>query len=98
MADYLGHPSGALLDALLRACYASVADTAIIPMQDVLGLGTESRMNTPSEATGNWAWRFSWDQLPAGRTNWLARITELYGRASGEPEDEEPDPGAATGG
>ena len=43
---------------LIRAAFASVANTAIIPLQDVLGLGSEARMNLPSSKEGNWGWRF----------------------------------------
>ena len=48
---------------LIRAALASVADTAIIPMQDILGLGSEARMNLPGRQSGNWEFRFAWDQL-----------------------------------
>jgi len=64
--------------ALLRAAYASVARWAIAPMQDVLGLGSEARMNTPSLPEGNWAWRMAGDALRpdlAGRLEWMARLT-----------------------
>jgi 4-alpha-glucanotransferase len=37
---------------------SSVADTAVVPLQDLLGLGTEARMNLPNSTTGNWTWRF----------------------------------------
>src|SRR5262249_18571600 len=43
---------------MIRLAFSSVADTAIIPLQDVLGLGTEARMNVPGKARGNWAWWF----------------------------------------
>lgn len=52
----------------IRAVLASVADTAIIPLQDVLGLGSEARMNTPNTMTGNWRWRYAgrWPAEHAG--------------------------------
>jgi 4-alpha-glucanotransferase len=66
----------------IRALLASVADTAIVPLQDLLGLGTEARMNLPNTTSGNWSWRVRsgvlTDQL-AGR---LRDLTELYGRAT----------------
>ncbi len=65
---------------LIRAACASVADTVIVPMQDVLGLPTEQRMNYPGKAEGNWSWRFSWADvgpLPAPR---LRALCELYRR------------------
>ena len=48
---------------MIRALLASVADTAIVPLQDVLGLGREARMNRPATLGGNWAWRFREDAL-----------------------------------
>jgi 4-alpha-glucanotransferase len=69
---------------LIRAAWASVAAWAIVPLQDVLGLGPEARMNFPSRAEGNWAWRFP----PGGLTPELAarlrELTFLYGRLSEE--------------
>ena len=48
---------------MIRACCNSVANIAVFPMQDVLGLGSEHRMNVPGVLGGNWAWRFSWDMV-----------------------------------
>jgi 4-alpha-glucanotransferase len=76
----LGNPGGPLLDALIEAAMGSVADTAIIPMQDVLALGSEARMNTPAEPHGNWSWRFSWDQLDPARVEWLNAVVGTSGR------------------
>ncbi len=47
------------VDALIRLAYQSVAELAIIPLQDVIGLGSEARMNVPAKASGNWTWRFA---------------------------------------
>jgi 4-alpha-glucanotransferase len=64
----------------IRWLFASVADTAIVPLQEVLSLGTAARMNYPSRLGGNWSWRFSFDALtPALRTR-LRQLTEVYGR------------------
>ncbi len=52
--------------ALLRSVWQSPAEIAIFPLQDLIGLGSESRMNTPGTVSGNWHWRYRWDQLPAG--------------------------------
>ena len=52
-----------ICDDLIWAASRSVVDLAIVPFQDVLGLGTEGRMNFPGKALGNWNWRFSWDQV-----------------------------------
>jgi 4-alpha-glucanotransferase len=66
---------------LIRAACASVADTAIVPMQDILGLGSEHRMNFPGEGEGHWEWRFSWAQARPEHANRLAHLCRLYGRA-----------------
>ena len=49
-------------------------------MQDALALGSESRMNTPGKASGNWAWRMEGDELTKSLGKKLREITELYGR------------------
>jgi len=66
---------------LMRLALGSVADLAILPLQDVLGLGSEARMNTPGRAEGNWRWRVRADQLTTPPLERLAELTELYGRA-----------------
>jgi len=65
---------------MIRALMASVADTVMIPMQDVLGLGREARMNLPGSMGGNWQWRYEWEQLHPEMTRRLKALTELYGR------------------
>lgn len=65
---------------LIRAALASVADTAIVPLQDVLGLGSEARMNLPGRESGNWAFRFTWDQLRPETTARLRELVDLHGR------------------
>ena len=50
---------------MIRLAFGSVADIAIVPMQDILGLDSSARMNMPGEAEGNWGWRFRADQLTA---------------------------------
>jgi len=52
--------------ALIRTALESTSVLAIIPMQDLLGLGNDARMNMPGTAEGNWSWRFSWDMVSAG--------------------------------
>jgi len=59
----------------------SVANTVIIPMQDILGLGEEARMNRPATAEGNWRWRVLPGQLAPSLGDMLRGMTELYGRA-----------------
>jgi 4-alpha-glucanotransferase len=65
---------------LIRAACASVADTAIYPLQDVLGLGSEHRMNLPGHAEGHWAWRFEWSQVQPQHAERLAALARIYGR------------------
>jgi 4-alpha-glucanotransferase len=65
---------------LIRTALASVANTALIPMQDVLGLGSEARMNLPGRPAGNWGFRFSWDQLTPDITRHLRELVDLYQR------------------
>lgn len=69
---------------LIRAACASVADTAVHPMQDVLGLGHEQRMNFPGQGEGWWAWRFSWWQVVPEQAQRLAEMCRLY-RRDGTP-------------
>ena len=67
--------------ALVRAALASVAEFAILPMQDALGLDGSARMNRPGDATGAWTWRFSWDQVGPGPAARLAELATRYGRS-----------------
>jgi 4-alpha-glucanotransferase len=67
---------GAMPEALVRAALASVGKLAIIPLQDVLALGSEARLNTPGTATGNWTWRLP----PGALTDDLARHYALLNR------------------
>ena len=79
---YLGSDGGEIHWDMIRAVLASVADTAIIPLQDVLGLGTEARMNLPASTSGNWAWRYRAEDLTDDLAARLRILTETYGRAS----------------
>lgn len=64
MHAYLGTVPGHGADDLIRAALMSVAATVVIPLQDILGLGSEARMNIPGTPFGNWEWRFCWEMLP----------------------------------
>jgi len=68
--------------AAVRAVWASVADLAVAPVQDVLGLGSQARMNTPGIESGNWGWRMTPAQLRALPVGWLRSLTEAYGRGT----------------
>jgi 4-alpha-glucanotransferase len=65
---------------MIRLALASVANLAMIPMQDILGLGHEARMNSPGKAEGNWEWRYTADMLTDELTGRLRELTEIYGR------------------
>ncbi len=65
---------------LIRAAIASVADTVLVPMQDILGLGSASRMNLPGRQSGNWQFRFTWPQLTPELTKRLRELNTLFDR------------------
>ena len=64
----------------IRTALGTIASIAVFPLQDVLGLGKEGRMNNPGVAFGNWAWRYRRDDLTTQLAESLAEITKLYGR------------------
>ncbi len=66
--------------SLIRSAMMSVAQTAVFPMQDILGLGDGNRMNLPGTTDGNWQWRFDWSQVDAGLADRLREITARYSR------------------
>ena len=66
--------------AMIRAVLASVADVAIVPLQDVLGLGTEARMNLPGKVSGNWKWRYRPGALNDQLSAKLRSLTTMYDR------------------
>jgi 4-alpha-glucanotransferase len=76
--------------AFIRAALASVADTAIMPVQDILGLGSEARMNVPARASGNWRFRLQNGQLTDAIRHRLAELTWVYGRTPPHPQPEAP--------
>ena len=67
----------------IRAAYASVANLAVIPLQDLLSLGSDARFNTPGKSQGNWSWRYRPEQLRSvhgGSAKYLKELAALYGR------------------
>ncbi len=78
--DYLDSRAEAIVAALTRALLASVGVLAVVPMQDLLGLGREARMNTPGTVTGNWTWKLAWSQVPTGLAASCLKWNRLYGR------------------
>ncbi len=79
---YLGciSPEGIHWD-FIRLALSSVANQAIFPLQDILGLDTQARMNFPSIAAGNWGWRYQADALTKELSDRLKDLTTLYGRS-----------------
>ena len=77
---YLGCDADEVPAGLIRAAYTSVAETAVVPMQDVLGLGSEARMNTPGAETGNWTWRLPPGALTREDAARLKKLATLTGR------------------
>ena len=69
---------------LIRVASQSVAAMAVFPFQDVLGLGTEARMNMPGHALGNWSWRFVWEQVEHWHAMRLYEITALNARTTAD--------------
>lgn len=78
---YLGTDGHDIAWALMRAAAASVANTAIHPLQDILVLPTDCRMNLPGSGEGWWSWRFEWSQVHPWHGQRLAEMTKLFGRA-----------------
>jgi 4-alpha-glucanotransferase len=79
--SYLSRDGGDIAWDLMRLAWSSVGDLAIAPLQDVLDLGREARMNTPGVPTGNWSWRVGADAVTAERWDRLTELTELFGRS-----------------
>jgi len=78
--NYLGHPQASMPYLLIGVAFSSVANLAIVPMQDILELGSDDRMNTPGTIAGNWQWQFSWEQLSADKVAKLAHLVSLFKR------------------
>jgi 4-alpha-glucanotransferase len=82
--NYLGREVSAeeVSNALIRLAMMSAANTVVFPLQDVLGLGAEARMNRPSTAHGNWEWRLTADQLSIAMGKTMQSLTRTYGRSA----------------
>ena len=80
--DYLGASSVyTLSDCFIRGAFSSVADRAVIPMQDWLKIGSAGRINTPGTAGRNWQWRMKQGQLDGALREKLAEMARIYGRS-----------------
>lgn len=80
LESYLGYSPVSHSWALVAEAWKSCAAWAVAPLQDILGLGSEARMNTPSTLGGNWAWRLGKDEFDEKTIARLARLSHLYGR------------------
>ncbi len=89
---YLGRDGSDITWDLIRLAWSSVAFMALAPLQDVLGLGSESRMNFPGREAGNWAWRFADGDLTPGLAERLADLTVLTARTADQTARELPKP------
>lgn len=78
--EYLNYGGNDLTFEVVRTAMASVANIVIIPMQDVLNLGSEARMNFPGRLGGNWTFRYSWLQVDPGLAGIYRKMSELYER------------------
>lgn len=80
--EYTGSNGRKIYWDLIRTVLASVANTAIVPMQDILGLGSEHRMNLPASMSGNWNWRMAANAVTDNLAARLKQITKNYGRTN----------------
>ena len=78
--EYLDTDGSQINWDFIRAVFASVGDTALVPLQDALGLSSEARTNTPATMSGNWSWRLQDGALTEQLAARLRHLAELYGR------------------
>jgi 4-alpha-glucanotransferase len=89
--DYLASDGSEINWDFIRALYASAGDTALVPLQDVLGLGSGARMNTPATMSGNWSWRLRDGDLHEDLSARLRRLAETYGRFPAVSPEQRPE-------
>jgi 4-alpha-glucanotransferase len=77
---YLRLSPGAMPEALVRAALGSVGRLAVVPLQDVLALGSEARLNTPGTNVGNWTWQVPKDALTVELSARFGLLNRAYGR------------------
>jgi 4-alpha-glucanotransferase len=77
---YFGNGEDGIHWAMIRSAQSSVANLCVFPLQDVLGLGSDARMNTPSVEQGNWRWRYAEDDLQPELAGRLASLVRLFDR------------------
>jgi 4-alpha-glucanotransferase len=90
LREYLASDGHAVNWDLIRAAYASVADSVVLPMQDLLDQGNEHRMNYPGRAEGNWTWRMLWSDVRPGLAARMQHLSRLYQREPATAQREPP--------
>ena len=78
--EYLGFSKTSMPFTLIGTALSSVANLAIIPMQDILELDSDHRMNVPGTCEGNWTWSFNWGQVTENRSRHLSALIKLFAR------------------
>ena len=81
---YCGEDFSEGVKEIVRCVISSVTDVAILPIQDIMGFGSDTRMNTPGRAEGNWQYRITKEQLDGIDRSLLRKMNELYGRIGSE--------------
>jgi 4-alpha-glucanotransferase len=80
MKDYCNISRDNFAHLLIRMAWSSVANIAITPLQDLMQLGKDARMNTPGTIGENWTWKFEFSNITEENKSFLTKITEIYGR------------------
>ena len=81
-AEYLGSDGSEIHWDMIRAIWSSVANSVVVPLQDILGLDNNSRMNRPATTSGNWQWRYKNGDLTQEIAGRLTELTQIFGRAA----------------
>lgn len=89
---YLGHEGADIAWDLIRVALSSTANTAIVPLQDVLRLDDSARMNVPGQPIGNWSWRYMEGQLQSDLARGMGDLTNMYGRSPDAIQTRDPNP------
>jgi 4-alpha-glucanotransferase len=82
LSDYLGGDISdkTVAERMIKTAFSTAAELAVIPMQDILGLDSSARMNTPGTADGNWRWRMEPGTFNGDTAARLKETAEIYGR------------------
>ncbi len=78
--NYLNASKGTISERLISYAWASVAEIAILPIQDLMQLDGSARMNIPGIATGNWSWRYRKNQLKKNHWEFIKQLNIIYNR------------------